>query len=296
MAPAQSVMWNGTCNHLDLAGQLTTARLCGCDVLSITPLDFKKWKESGVSAKEMRRMAADCGVKISHMDPLSRWAPKWEPDNVAPEFLPFFALETVEFLRLAEELECESFTAICTFPYGAVSNQELVDAFAKLCRQASWLRVDLEFVPLWGLRDLATAWAVVREAEASNGGILLDFWHFFRCNPDFELLEQIPAEKIHAVQACDAKFKPDPGRTPLQDTLEDREPLGQGEFPFEKLLQVLARKGALARIGPEYFCKKLRGMSPEQLAQVVEETYWSRVSPLGVTRTNQSAAVGNSEF
>lgn len=198
MGQPQSIMWNGTCCHLDLAGQLATARLSGCNVLSITPLDFKKWKAGGLTAADMRRMGDDAGVRISHMDPLSRWAPQWIPDNVEPEFLPFFALETDEFLKLVKELECNSFTAICTFPYGAVSADALTEAFAALCRKADGLRVDLEFVPLWGLRDLATAWKVVEGAGAPNGGVMIDFWHFFRCNPDFELLERIPAHKFTA--------------------------------------------------------------------------------------------------
>lgn len=55
---------------------------------------------------------------------------------------------------------------------------------------------------------------------------------------------------------------------------------------MDRILEALARKGALNRVGPEYFCKTLRNLSPEQLAQVVEETYWSRVLPLGLERLN----------
>lgn len=289
----ENIMWNGTCNQLDYRGQLETAHLSGCDVLSITPVNYKKWRAEGMSIKDMRTMADDLGVRVSHLDPLATWAPEWEPDNVEKEFLPFFGMSVDEFLQCAEELECESFTAICTFPYGAVLIEELIESFAKLCRRAKGLRVDLEFVPLWGLRDLASAWKVVDAADAPNGGVMIDFWHFFRCNPDFDLLEQIPASKIHSVQACDARYQRAEGRTPLEDTLEDRLPLGEGEFPVDRILKVLAEKGALQRVGPEYFCKRLHRMSPAEIAEVVDKTYWTRVASFGVARAQPQDTGGH---
>jgi sugar phosphate isomerase/epimerase len=216
---------------------------------------------------------------------VSTWAPKWQPDNVPDDFLAYFSTSVDDFLRIADQLACESLSAICTFPVGELSIDELVEPFAELCRRADGLRVDLEFVPIWGLPDLESAWRVVKEADAPNGGILFDFWHFFRSKPDVELLESIPTAKIHAVQACDAMLTRGEGRTQLQDCLEDRLPLGWGEFPVDDILRTLADKGALGRVGPEYFSSKMDGLSPSQVAENVDDTYWSRVGPLGVTRS-----------
>lgn len=281
----QNVMWNGTCRYLDFEDQLRTTRLSGCDILTITPLAFEAWVQGGLSASDMVAKAADAGVELSHLDPLCRWAPEWRPDNVALDFMPFFEFTTDEFLRIAETLNCKSMTVLCSAPLGSVEPEQLMEPFADICRRADWLRVDLEFIPLWGLPDLAGAWEIVREVNAPNGGLMFDFWHFFRSTPDFELLKSIPAEKIHSVQACDALMTRGEGRTPLQDTLDDRLPLGWGEFRVDELFGLLADKGALNVVGPEYYSDKMAGLSPEQIAEVIDDTYWSRATPLGVTRS-----------
>lgn len=280
MKAVERVMWNGTCNHLDLKGQLQTAQLSGCEVLSIAPFDFKRWRDAGLPARDMLAMARDSGVKLNHLDPIATWAPKWVPDNVPEESMPFFGLPVDEFFAIADQLECVSLSANCTFPYGSVPMDELIAAFSALCERAGGLRVDLEFVPLWGLPDLAMAWNVVGGANAPNGGIMFDFWHFFRSNPDFDLLGRIPVSKIHAVQLCDAKLARDPGRTPLEDCLEDRCPLGEGEFDVARMLQTLSEKDALTRVGPEYFSRSMHVLSPLQIADVVQRTCWDKLDRL----------------
>ena len=49
------------------------------------------------------------------------------------------------------------------------------------------LRVCIEFVPCTGVPDLATAWRVVDESGAANGGLLVDMMHWHRQpgGPDF---------------------------------------------------------------------------------------------------------------
>jgi len=281
----RNVMWNGTCKYQDFEGQLRTTRLSGCDVLTMTPLDFHQRLASGLSASDMRHMAADAGVELAHLDPLCTWAPEWRPDNVPAEFMSFFETTTDEFLQIAEALGSTSMTVLCSAPLGSVEPEQLMEPFAEVCSRAEGLRVDLEFIPIWGLPDLAGAWEIVREVDAPNGGLMFDFWHFFRGGPDFELLESIPAEKIHSVQACDAPMTRGEGRTPLEDILDDRLPLGMGEFQVQEVLELLARKGALNFVGPEYYSDRMEGLSSEEIAAVIDETYWSRVIPLGVSKS-----------
>jgi sugar phosphate isomerase/epimerase len=282
-----NVMWAGTCKHQPFSERLRTTRLSGCDILSISPGDFKQLVSEGRSAADIRRMADDEGVRVSHLDAVCTWAPRWRPSDVPDEFMPLFDTPVEEFLQIADQLDCESFTAICTAPPNEVSVDELVEPFGDLCRRANGLRVDLEFIPIWGLPDLESAWRIVQETGAANGGILLDFWHFFRGTPDLELLKAIPSDKIHAVQVCDAMLARGVGRTDFEDTFFDRRPLGWGEFPIEEMLSVLAEKVPLANVGPEYLSSRMDGLSPSQVAEVVEETYWSRLRSLGMTPTEQ---------
>ena len=225
----ETVLWQATCRYLPIADQIRTARLCSCDILTVTPLDFRLWKASGNRISDLRAMASDNGVRLAHLDPMARWTGAWRADNIPEIFLPFLDFETSTFLDMAVELGAESFSTICTGSAGAVSIAEMTDDFADLCRRAGerGLRVDLEFIPIWGLKDLRSAWEIVREVNAPNGGIMFDFWHFMRGGPDFDLLRSIPGEKIHSVQVCDAQMTRGKGRTDLQDCLDDRVPVGR---------------------------------------------------------------------
>lgn len=281
---SRNMMWNGTCSHLPFAGQLRTARLSGFETLSITPSTFSRLAAQGLSARDIRRMAEDEGVRVSHLDPLSRWAPRWVPDNLSEREVLAISTSVDDFLRIAEALECESLSAICTFPAGDVAMDELTAAFAQLCRRAAGFRIDLEFIPCWGLPDLRSAWDVVRAADEPNGGILLDFVHFFRSGSDMELLRSIPSERLHSVQVCDGRWRRGEARTVWQDLHEDRSALGRGEFPVDDLLAVLAQRDALHVVGPEYFSREMAPLDDEGVAIVLDETYWPRVEPVGVTR------------
>ena len=70
------------------------------------------------------------------------------------------------------------------------STDSLTERFAAICDRFAdvGVAVHLEFTPLPPIGSLATAWEIVRGAGRPNGGILFDTWHFFRGQPDLELL------------------------------------------------------------------------------------------------------------
>jgi 4-hydroxyphenylpyruvate dioxygenase len=112
--------------------------------------------------------------------------------------------------------------------------------FADLCRAAEPLgvRVGLEF--LGNSQTVATvgaAWEIVEMAEAANGGLVIDTFHFFRGGSSIEMIDELPAERIYLVQVSDA---PDLPRTEL----EDRHRLypGAGAFELEPLLAAIRAK------------------------------------------------------
>lgn len=281
----EHVLYGGTCWHLSFEEQLRLAQLSGFDVLTTTPADYRRLRDQeGLTGKDIRRRAADHDVRVTAMDPLTTWAPEWRPDN-ADEIIDLLATTPEEFFAIADDLELESFTACVSAPLGTVEIDSLYEPFAKLCAQAAehGLRVDLEFQAQWGLPDLASGWQLVETTDAPNAGIMFDIWHFGRSRSDVELLKVIPAEKIHTVQLCDGRYERQPGRTDMQDLLEDRLLLGDGEFEADRLIELLHAKGALTRLGPEYFTGSLRELSTEQLAAVIEDNYWTRMDALGIT-------------
>jgi len=269
MDRASTIMWVGTVRSLPLAGQLKASALAGCDALSITPYHYALWLSQGLSTQDMLAMAADAGVRLTQLDPYARWAAHWKPDNLDKDQFPphFFGYTGDDFFRIAEALRVDSMSAIVTCPQSQVSVDQLIEGYAETCDRAALLgmRCDLEFIPFWGLRDLETAWKIVRTADRPNSGIAFDFWHYVRGKPDPKLLDNIPGNRISTVQITDADAQLRSDRTMLDDNSFFRVPPGQGGFPVVDLLKQLDRIGGLNRVGPEIFSTAFDSLSAEEI-------------------------------
>lgn len=278
--------WSGNVRNLPLPERIRTTAKAGFDVLTFSPYDWLDAMRTGLSTRDMKRMAADAGIRIDHLDPIARWAPEYIPDNITePAYLTFLLCDIDDFLRIGEALEITSMTAICSFPAGRqIPIDQLIDGFGKLCDRAAPLgmRVDLEFVSMWGLRDLRTAWTIVKGADRPNSGLIFDFYHFMRVDPNEALLETIPSDKISSVQVSDAKATIDPNISLFQDCIFRRELPGRGDFPVTRLLQTLERKGVNRRIGPETFSSALDNMPGAQLADVIKQTFKEALDRAGI--------------
>ncbi|MEM9012472.1 MAG: sugar phosphate isomerase/epimerase [Pseudomonadota bacterium] len=286
------LLWQGTMREMPVDAQLRIARDTGFGKISITPLHVSQWMEDGLSAAAMRAMAADHGVRLAHLDPLTRWAGKWLPDNVDPAFHPFLGFEVDRFLDLAREMGVESMSTICSFPAGAVNRAELTERFAAICARAARhdIRCDLEFIPFWGLFDLNMAWQIVRDAGADNAGIVFDYWHFMRGNPDLELLRTLPGERISAVQLADATLSFPADRSAVDDCLNHRVPCGEGEFPVSEITQTLAEIGGLRNVGPEIFSAKFDRMGEQEIIAAIREFFPRALQQAGVLGDYRAAA------
>jgi sugar phosphate isomerase/epimerase len=150
-----------------------------------------------------------------------------------------------------------------------------VEGFAALCERARAhdVNVSIEFVPWMAIPDLETAWRVVRESGAPNGGICVDMMHWQRQpgGPNFELLREIPGDRIFYAQVCDAGPTPtESADAYLAEALSARPLPGEGVVDIGALLEVLGDIGAdpyfafetfnteVARAGPDVMAAKLR--------------------------------------
>jgi sugar phosphate isomerase/epimerase len=294
MDRASTIMWAGTVRALPLSEQLKATREAKCDALSIAPYSYTRWLAEGLSTKDMLSMAADNNVRLSHLDPYTRWAARWKPDYLHPRQspLPFFGFEEGDFFRVAEALKATSMTAIVSCPKTEVSVDQLIEGFAQICDRAAdiGVRCDLEFIPFWGLPDLQTAWKIVKASDKANSGIVFDFWHYLRGKSDPDLLESIPGEKISTVQIDDAEATLRPGRTLVEDCIFFRVPPGDGQFPVVDLLQRLHRMGALNRFGPEIFSVEFDTLTASEIARRCRVSLASVFDKAGIPHPFHQAA------
>nr|WP_223187650.1 sugar phosphate isomerase/epimerase [Streptomyces sp. CBMA29] len=145
---------------------------------------------------------------------------------------------------------------------------EVVDAFGELCDRAAahGLRVALEFVPYSSIPDLASGLAVTAAADRDNGGLCVDSWHFFRGDPDLELLRTAPPERVFMVQFNDGPVPPvDPDR--MVDAVHHRVLPGEGDFDLRAFVAALERPGVEAPFSVEVYSDALRSRPTSEVAR-----------------------------
>lgn len=81
-----------------------------------------------------------------------------------------------------------------------------IERFAELCELAKsfGLTVDLEYVPIASVKNLAGALDVLRTAKQDNAGLMIDIHHFHRAGDKVEDLDAVPREWFHFLHLCNA--------------------------------------------------------------------------------------------
>lgn len=247
------VLWAGTVRTAPLPERVAAAASTGYSAISLSPHDYRTARASGLSDGDIRGMVSDAGLQVSCLDPFTRWLPRWEPpDGYPADVLSFLGTEESEFLQMAEAVGAQSMTVF--EPFGVRWPDEVAAAsLAAISRRGAdaGLVVNVEFIPFLGIPDLAAAWRLVQLSGASEVGVVLDTWHYFRGAPDDDLLATIPGGRIGAVQLSDAALTPSGGLE--NDCLHHRLPAGDGAFPLDRVLQTLQTTGGLHDVGPEIF-------------------------------------------
>ena len=94
--------------------------------------------------------------------------------------MEFLGCSADDFFRIAEQLGVSTMTVIGTFQPGLVAIPETAGK-ASLCwrykARSHGLHCVLEFIPLWGIGDLASAWQILQIANRPNTGLAFDFWY-----------------------------------------------------------------------------------------------------------------------
>jgi len=207
---------------------------------------------SGTTAADIGQQARDLGLDLT-MDPVMNWYPDRQPSPSR-----FAGVSTDDALRMCQALGAISLTAITTAT-SDVPVAELAEHFGRLCDRAAdfGAQVHLEFMPFTVVRNLRTAWDLVRAADRPNGGLVFDTWHFFRGEPQFDVLAGIPGDRVFCVQLDDAPAVP---RGSLREETSRRLLPGDGALDLPAAIRALHRIGALRWVGPEVISPELAAM------------------------------------
>jgi sugar phosphate isomerase/epimerase len=221
--------------------------------------------QSGLSLAEMKRIAEDAGVPIQHYDSLTAWAPIRLPSWAPARMRARFDVPMTRALDICDVLHVTNIVAVAAFPRNSVDQERLIEGFADLCDLVAkaGIRVELEFMPILGVPDLATAWDIVRGATRNNSGLMLDTWHFVKSGSSIELLRSIPGEYLGSIQLSDG-YADLRGKDLFEDMIQWREFPGEGELPVLDLFKIASSVGKLRHVGPEVFSKRADSMAARE--------------------------------
>jgi sugar phosphate isomerase/epimerase len=257
----------GMAPHVPLFDRLMAAREAGYAAVSVLSHEYDLLRESGMRDTEMRQRFADEGMAIGELDGLAVWLPGQAPPPRFPKDLGRQLMKATPeaFVPVAAAMGARSITAIEFFGV-EVEVDRAVEAFAEVCDLAAneGVLVHLEFLPWAGIPDLRMAWEIVRQADRSNGGLLVDSWHLFRSGSTLEDLRSIPGDKVLGVQLGDAPKTPE---TDLAEETQHRRLIpGAGNFDLTGLVRTLDEIGSRAPMGVEVLSDDLSQQPVDAIA------------------------------
>ncbi|RVU55208.1 sugar phosphate isomerase/epimerase family protein [Anaerosphaera multitolerans] len=114
-----------------------------------------------------------------------------------------------------------------------------IEKFNELCELASQynLTVDLEYVPIAGVKNLDDTLEVIKNTDFDNAGIMIDTHHVHRAKDNPKRLMEIPEKYFNFAHICDAsKLIPKEKDEMTRILREERLYLGEGGIDIKDIL------------------------------------------------------------
>lgn len=115
-----------------------------------------------------------------------------------------------------------------------------LEAFGKVCDLAKkyGLTVDLEYVPIAGIKTLADTVRFLHQVDRENAGLMVDTHHFHRAQDSTDELDRLPRKWFHLIHLCDACQKIPENRDDMTRILrEERLYLGEGGIDVAEIIR-----------------------------------------------------------
>jgi sugar phosphate isomerase/epimerase len=208
----------------------------------------------------MRAILADNGIRYLEIEALLDWFTEGERRQQSD-------VARRDMLTAAEHLGVYQIKVAGDLHGGAWTIDVMADAFRDLCREAAeaGTRVSLEILPFSNVADVSTGVSVVERTAGSNGGLLLDIWHFARGKLPYSDIATIPPPLIAAVEIDDGPA--DPVGPLLEDSIDNRLLCGEGAFDVPDFLGWILRSGYQGPVGVEILSQAHRARGLDEAAR-----------------------------
>ena len=115
----------------------------------------------------------------------------------------------------------------------------------ELCQRAGKYTIGVEPMPYSGLPGVRKAWEVVKLSGCDNAKLILDSWHWIRAGQSYdpELMADIPADKIVAIQLNDVQARAYAAAILRDESMHDRALPGKGYGNSAGFVDMIKAKG-----------------------------------------------------
>lgn len=175
--------------------------------------------------RQTQRALKETGVRLHDIE-LARIKDEVDPKSYLPA------------LEVAAELGARAVLSSIWTP----EREYAIEKFGELCDLARQfnLTVDLEPVPIAGVRTTAEAVDVLRAVGRPNAGLMIDIHHFHRALDRPEMLDGLPREWFHFAHLCDAQLQIPSDRAEMTRIMrEERLYPGEGGIDIAAILNRL---------------------------------------------------------
>jgi 4-hydroxyphenylpyruvate dioxygenase len=246
------------CISGDLVEKLAAISAAGFDGVEIFEQDFLTFDGT---PREAGRMIRDHGLEITLFQPFRDFEGLPEPQRSRAFDRAERKFDLMEELGTDLVLICSNVSpaALGGIDRAAGDLRELGERAKK-----RGLRVGFEALA-WGrhVNDHRDAWEIVRRADHSSIGLILDSFHTLARGIDVQSIRSIPGDRIFIVQLADA---PRIEMDLLQWSRHLRNMPGQGDLAVVDFMRSVAATGYAGPISLEVFNDQFRGGSPKSVA------------------------------
>lgn len=267
----------------DLDEKLAAIAAAGFAGVEIFENDFLSFDGT---PRDVGRMIADLGLKCVAFQPFRDFEGMPEPQRARG-----FARAERKFDVMAELgadllLVCSNVSpmALGGVDRAAADLRELGEA-----AQKRGLRIGFEALA-WGrhINDHRDAWEVVRRADHSSVGLILDSFHTLSRRLPVDTIRSIPGDRIFLVQVADA---PNVDMDLLSWSRHLRSMPGQGELPLGDFMAALGATGYDGALSLEIFNDQFRAGSARHLATDGQRSLINLVDQTAI-RTGAAPMIG----
>jgi 4-hydroxyphenylpyruvate dioxygenase len=242
----------------DFAEKLSAIAEAGFDGVEIFENDFLGFDGS---PRDVGRMARDLGLEITLFQPFRDFEGLPEPQRARAFDRAERKFDLMEELGTDLMLVCSSVSPVALggIDRAAADFRELGERAAKC-----GVRVGYEALA-WGkhISDHRDAWEIVRRADHSSIGLILDSFHTLARKIDVGSIGSIPRDRIFIVQLADAPLIE---MDLLYWSRHFRNMPGEGDLPVKDFLLAVAATGYDGYLSLEIFNDQFRGGSPKSIS------------------------------